>query len=496
MSSLTARGLTVAYGGVEVLGSVDLDLRPGELRAIVGENGAGKSSLAKACSGVVRPVAGVIEIDGQARFFANPREALDAGVCLVHQEPLGFDDLSVGENVCAGAWPRKSGGIDWKQVHNQAAACLQRIQFDIDTRRRLASLSAAERQAVELAHGLARGARVWFFDETSAALTPTESARLFAVMRQLAAEGCAVGFVTHHLQEVVEHADVITVLRDGKLVGVLDKGSFTQADLVKLMVGRSVELDSPSAHKPGETVLRVRLLCVPGAVQDVSFEVKAGEVVALAGLVGAGRTDVAQAVCGLSRYRGEVEVCGQDVRRRSAAARWREGLALVPEDRQHQGLLLPLSICTNATLASLGTFSKVGWLDNIGIRSATVEKGKELGLVYQSPDQEVRLLSGGNQQKVALAKALLAKPKLLVLDEPTRGVDIGAKYDVHTLVRQLADQGVAILMVSSDLPEVMALAHRIVVMRKGTVAAEFAHQDATPEKIIAAASGGDSALAS
>ena len=496
MAHLAAQGVSVAYGGVEVVASVDLDLRPGELHAIVGENGAGKSSLAKACSGVVRPSQGTLALDGRQVSFADPRQALESGVCLVHQEPLGFPNLSVAENIAIGAWPKRQGRMDWRGMVEQADICLRSIGFEIDPRRNVESLSAAERQAVELAHGLARGARVWFFDETSAALTPAESDRLFAVMRRLAEDGCAVAFVSHHLQEVAAHADVVTVLRDGRFVGQVRRGEYQTADLVRMMVGRSVELDVPGPHHPGDVVLRVDNLCVPGVVHGVSFEVRAGEVVALAGLVGAGRTDVAQAVCGLHRHSGTVEVLGRQLTRDSAARRWQMGMAMVPEDRQHQGLLLPLSIATNATLATLRTFSKAGWLQDRAIDAATVQSGEDLSLVYQSPSQEVRYLSGGNQQKVALAKALLAKPKLLVLDEPTRGVDIGAKFDLHALVRRLAVSGVAVLMVSSDLPEVMALAHRVVVMRQGRVAGTFDHQDATPEKIIALASGGADALAS
>ncbi|MBX3111686.1 MAG: sugar ABC transporter ATP-binding protein [Fimbriimonadaceae bacterium] len=496
MAQLAAQGLSVTYGGVEVLSKVDLQLAPGQLHALVGENGAGKSSLAKACAGVVRPSAGAVAVDDVPVEFHNPRQALEAGVCLVHQEPQGFPDLTVAENIAVGAWPRKPGRLDWQAMAATARGCLASVGFTVEPRRRLGSLSAAERQAVELAHGLARGARVWFFDETSAALTPAESERLFAVMRRLADDGCAVAFVTHHLQEVVSHADVVTVLRDGKVVGHMDKGTYTTGDLVKLMVGRSVELDAPGPQGSGEVVLQVESLGVRGVVHDVSFEVNAGEVVALAGLVGAGRTDVAQAICGLRRHTGKVSFLGRDLRKTSAARRWRAGIGSVPEDRQHQGLLLPLSVATNATLASLGRTSVAGWLMDRRMDDATKEVGRGLGLVFRGPDQEVCLLSGGNQQKVVLAKALLARPKLLVLDEPTRGVDIGAKYDIHRLIRQLAGSGVAVLVVSSDLPEVMALAHRVIVMRQGRVAGQFDHADASPERIIALASGGAGALAS
>ncbi len=496
MARLTARGLTVAYGGVEVLSDVDLDLRPGVIHAIVGENGAGKSTLAKACSGIVAPLGGDLAIDGAVCRFANPRQALDSGVCLVHQEPLGFPDLSVAENIFAGNWAGGRWGINWKTILTESERQLERLGFEIDVRRPAKTLSGAERQAVELAHGLSRGARVWFFDETTAALTPTESGRLFRVMRQLADEGCSVAFVSHHLQEVVAHADEVTVLRDGHKVGRLDHGTFTTGDLVKLMVGRSVELDAPCPHQPGDTVLRIKGLNVPRAVADVSIEVHAGEVVALAGLVGAGRTEVALAVCGLAAYTGDIEIAGRPVGHQGPHKRWREGLAFVPEDRQHQGLLLPLSIAKNATIASLARFSRLGWLDDRAVDAATVAAGAEMGLVYRSPGQEVRFLSGGNQQKVALSKALVSKPKLLILDEPTKGVDIGAKYDVHALIRRLAVAGVGVLLISSDLPEVMALGHRVVVMRKGRVAFEFGPGAASPEAIIAHASGSEDALAS
>lgn len=479
----------MTFGGVDVVAGVDLELRPGEIHAIVGENGAGKSSLAKAVSGVYQPRLGRIDLEGVEVRLRNPREALKAGVALIHQEPLAFPDLNVAESIFVGNLPRKGPLVDWRAAYSKASELLQSLGVRLDPKANVTGLSVAQRQQVELASALSHDAKVWIFDETTAALTPKEVGEMFGIMRRLRDQGCALAIVSHHLHEVFAIADRITVLRDGKKVGERLVRETNEAEIVRMMVGRELETAVGPANEPGETLLRATGLSGPGFA-EVTLEVRAGEVVGLAGLVGAGRTELARALFGVTRPTGgRLEIQGATVRVRSPRHAQSLGLALVPEDRRDQGLLMPHSIGTNATLAHLRELSRRGWVNDRRVEAETRAYGSRLGLAYRGPGQAVSELSGGNQQKVVLAKWLMTGPTILILDEPTRGVDVGAKQEVHSIIRELVAQGMGVLMISSDLPEVLSMSDRILVMREGRLVAELNRHEATEEKIMFAATG-------
>ena len=489
MSALVrARGLKIAFGGVEVVKGVDVDLLPGEVHAIMGENGAGKSTVAKMIAGVYSPTAGAIEAFGNPVRYRNPREALAQGIALIHQEPLTFPDLSVAENIFVGHQPRKGGRVDWGEMHAKAALLLSSLGASFGTDALAGGLSVADQQTIELAAALAHDAWVLLMDETTAALTPKEVASLFETIRGLRDEGRAIAFVSHRLDEIFAISDRITVMRDGEKVAELLTRETTPPEIVRLMVGREVgAVGKESTPRPTrEPVLKVEGLTRKGHFEDVSFAVRSGEIVGLAGLVGSGRTEVCEAIFGVTRRdSGTVEVAGEAVRFRDPRDAMAKGLAMVPEDRQHHGLLLPMSIATNATLPSL----QGAWLRPRQERSVAESMTRRLRTALRSVSQPVRELSGGNQQKVVLAKWLLTEPRILILDEPTRGVDVGAKEEVHRLIRELFEAGLAILMVSSDLSEVLDLSDRVLVMREGRLTGEFRRDEVTPERVMAAATG-------
>jgi rhamnose transport system ATP-binding protein len=488
---LCARGVTVTFGGVDVVAGVDLDLWAGEVHAIVGENGAGKSSLAKAIAGVYRMRDGAVSLDGREAVFKSPREALASGVALIHQEPQGFPDLDVAENVFAGNFVKKGWFVDRAACRRRSGEILHQLGTGIDPRAALGTLSVAQRQMVEVASALGHEARVWLFDETTAPLTPKEAEELFTVMRRLRDQGCALAFVSHHLHEVFAIADRVTVLRDGRRIDCKPIKETSPAETVQLMVGREIEQARLRGAAPGACVLQTRALSGPG-FSDATVRVCKGEVVGLAGLVGAGRTELCRALFGIGQaWAGTIELEGRPVQIASPGQARNLGIALVPEDRIHHGLLLPQSIAFNFGLANLDRFSKAGWLDQGQEERAAVAEGARLQLVSRGPRQPVQELSGGNQQKVALGKWLLTEPRLLVLDEPTRGVDVGAKREVHRTVRSLADEGLAVLMASSDLPELIALCDRTYVMRGGRIVAELGAHEASEEAVMRHAVGAD-----
>ncbi len=486
---LRAAGITISFGGIDVVAGVDIKLRSGEIHALVGENGAGKSSLAKAIAGVYRPRLGSLELNGVGVKFRNPREALDAGVALIHQEPITFPDLSVAENIFAGHHLRCGPFVRWSATLARSRELLESLGVALDPASPVAGLSVAARQQVELASALSHDATVWIFDETTAPLTPKEVAELFTVMRRLRDQGCALLIVTHHLQEVFAIADRITVLRDGKKVAEKTVAESNEDEIVRLMVGRELSLERHEAREAGEELLVTRGLCGPG-FRDIDLTVRCGEIVGLAGLVGAGRTELARALFGITRpTAGRMLLEGQEVQVASPRTALRLGISLVPEDRLHEGLLLPQSIAVNSTLAYLARLCNGGWLHQKNIHAETNKYAARFRLACRNTDQAVSELSGGNQQKVVLAKWLMTQPKLLILDEPTRGVDVGAKSEVHRIIRELAQEGMAVLMISSDLPEVLHLSDRIAVMREGRIVAQLNGAEATEEQIMFAATG-------
>lgn len=485
-------GLTKAFGGVTVLEDASVELRGGEIHAFLGENGAGKSTLAKLIAGVHQPTRGSIEVDGKPIHLPNPRAAAALGIALIHQEPLTFPDLSVAENVFVGRQPVTGGRIDWNAMRQETARLLETLGIALDPAAPVRGLSVADRQMLELAAALSQNARVLILDETTASLTPGEVARLSAILRRLKAEGRAIAFIGHRMEEIFDLCDTLTVLRDGRIVGSLQTANTSVDEVLRLMVGREVELlTTREPETPGAPRLEVRGLTRHRKFQDISFTLHAGEVVGLAGLVGAGRTDVARSLFGLlPSDSGEILVDGKPAVIRTPGDALARGLALVPEDRQRQGELLPQSLWENASLAVLPRLAaRSGWVRDAAARALTDEWITRLSVRCRGAEQPIRELSGGNQQKIVLAKWLQTEPHVLILDEPTRGVDVHAKAEVHRLIAEQAARGVAVLLISSDLPEVLSMSDRVLVMREGRIVRELSRAEATPEAVIAAASG-------
>jgi len=480
-----------AFGAIRALEDVSIDLNAGEVHALVGENGAGKSTLVKILGGVHLPDSGRLRIDGHEVVLQGPAAARDAGVAIIYQEPIMFPDLSVAENIFIGRQPLSAARrINVTAMHSQAAGIFERLGVPLDPGRIARGLSIAEQQIVEIAKALSLDARVIVMDEPTAALSATEVERLFRVVDTLRAAGAAVLFISHRLEEVFALCQRVTVFRDGRLVLSSEVSGLTSDDLVRAMVGRELPERVIQEQNIGDTVLRVERLTREGVFVDVSLEVRAGEIVALAGLVGAGRSEVACAIFGIDRYdAGRVTLNGKPLRRGSPSTAMAAGMGLVPEDRRQQGLVMEMSIARNITLASLTRLRRAGFIRGVAERRFARDWALRLQVRYGRLSNPMTSLSGGNQQKVVLAKWLGRRPSLLIVDEPTRGIDIGTKAEVHRLLEELAAQGVAILVISSELPEVLRLADRILVMREGRLVAEFAHADASEETIVAAATG-------
>ena len=481
-----------SFGAVRALRGVSLTLTGGRAHALLGENGAGKSTLIKVLAGVHRPDSGQLLVDGQPARFASPADAKAAGVAVIYQEPTLFGDLSVAENVAMGRHPTRRGGlVDTAAMREQAELLFERLGVDIDPRRPARGLSIADQQLVEIAKALGSDARVIIMDEPTAALSGTEVARLFGVVGALREHGAAVLFVSHRIDEVFKLCQDATVLRDGGFVWSGQLTEQTPDSVVRLMVGRSLDALFPKQEvEAGDTVLSVRRLTREGVFTDVSFDVRAGEILALAGLVGAGRSEIARAVFGVDKPdAGEILVRGKRIRPGSPGAAMSAGIGFVPEDRRQQGLVLDASIERNAALASLDRLSRFGFLRSSDERSLAEDWAVKLQLKFAKLTDPVGVLSGGNQQKVVLAKWLSRQPEVLIVDEPTRGIDVGTKAEVHRLLSELAAQGVAVLMISSELPEVLGMADRILVIREGRVVGEFDRAEADEERIVLAATG-------
>jgi rhamnose transport system ATP-binding protein len=487
--TLTLEHASKAFAGVHALRDVSLELYPGEAHALVGENGAGKSTLIKILGGIHQPDSGSLRIDGQELFLSGPGDATKHGVAVIYQEPTLFPDLSVAENVFIGRQPLKRGRrIDYRTMNREVAEIFKRLGVPIDPEKIARGLSIAEQQLVEIAKSLTRHARVLIMDEPTAALSPVEAKRLFRVVETLRAEGAAVVFISHRLEEVFAICQRVTVLRDGQRILSRMLAGLTPDDLVRAMVGRDVELASHTAHTPGEVVLKVDRITREGVFMDISLEVHSGEVVALAGLVGAGRSEVARAIFGIDPYDvGSVTISGRKLHRRRPTEAMEAGVGFVPEDRRQQGLVMDMSIARNITLASMRALRRFGLLSPAKERQFGIDWASRLQVRYGKVSNPVASLSGGNQQKVVLAKWLARSPRLLIVDEPTRGIDIGTKAEVHRLLSSLADEGVAVLVISSELPEVLTVADRVLVMREGRIVAEMPRAEASEETIVTAA---------
>ncbi|MBM9509282.1 sugar ABC transporter ATP-binding protein [Actinacidiphila acididurans] len=489
---LALEGVSKSFGAVRALRDVSLELYAGEAHALAGENGAGKSTLIKTLAGVHRPDAGTVLLDGTPVVFHGPADARDAGVAVIYQEPTLFPDLSIAENIFVGRQPRRSfGRVDHKAVREATAALFRRLGVDLDPEQPARGLSIADQQLVEIAKALSFDARVLIMDEPTAALTGSEVARLFGVVRALREAGAAVLFISHRLEEVFALCQRVTTLRDGAWVASEPVAGLGEDDLVRRMVGRDLdELYPKQDAAVGDVALRVRRLTREGVFTDVSFEVRHGEIVGLAGLVGAGRSEVARAVFGVDRWdAGAAEVDGRPLKPGAPSLAMAAGLALVPEDRRAQGLVMDMSIERNINLTGLRTTARAGLMNRGAERSRALDWAVRLQVKYARLADMVGTLSGGNQQKVVLAKWLATDPRVLIVDEPTRGIDVGTKAEVHRLLSQLAADGVAVLMISSDLPEILGMADRVLVMHEGRLTADIPRERATEETVMAAATG-------
>lgn len=485
---LRIEGIRKTFPGVVALDGVDFDLRRGEVHVLLGENGAGKSTLIKMLSGAYTPDAGRILARGEEVRIHGAQDSERLGIATIYQEFNLVPDLTVAENIFLGRQPRRFGMIDRKRMEADAAALLERVGVRVSPRARVRELGIARLQMVEIAKALSLDARVLIMDEPTAVLTTEEVDKLFAIVRRLREDGVGVVFITHHLEEIAALGDRVTVIRDGRSVGQVP-ASTPQDELVRLMVGRSIEQQYPRERgASGEALLVVEGLTRDGVFHDVSFEVRAGEVVGIAGLVGAGRTEVVRAVFGADAYdRGAVRVGGSAVPGDDVGAALAAGIGLVPEDRKGQGLLLDASVEENLGLVTLRGATRGGFVDLKGQRADAARVAERLGVRMAGLHQHVRTLSGGNQQKVVIGKWLLADTRVLILDEPTRGIDVGAKVEIYELVNELTAAGAAVLMISSDLPEVLGMSDRVLVMAQGRIAGELAAAEATQDAVMALA---------
>jgi rhamnose transport system ATP-binding protein len=478
------------FGPVVALADGTIEIRAGEIHALVGENGAGKSTLVKILAGLHHPDSGDFRLSGEPVHFRNVAESKAAGISVIYQEPTLFPDLTVAENIFIGRQPKgRSRLISRSEMRRQAAELFRRLGVPIDPSRVAEGLSIADQQIIEIAKAISLDAKVLVMDEPTAALSGVEVDRLFAVARALRDKGTGILFISHRFDEVFDLCDRITVMRDGRYIATHRTTDVTVERIVREMVGRDIATLFPKAEAEiGHTVLKVEGLSSAGVFRDISFEVRAGEIVALAGLVGAGRTEVARAVFGIDSYdSGRIEVEGEPLKARDPQAAIAAGLGFVPEDRRKQGLVMNLSVARNVTLTLRKKFLTAGLINGAKERRAAQEWSKRLQVKAGSQEHAVSTLSGGNQQKVVLAKWLATDPRLLIIDEPTRGIDVGTKSEVHRLISDLAVRGIAILMISSELPEVLGMADRVLVMREGRITAHLDRAAADPESVMHAA---------
>ncbi len=487
---LRLEGISKSFGGIHALEEVGFTVGAGAVHALLGENGAGKSTLVKILTGVYAPDSGIVLLDGVPCNFRSPMEARRAGVVAVYQDPKVFPHLDVAENIFMGIHPiSRIGTVNRHRMYRRARELLARLGVALDPASLVAGLSIGEIQFVEFARAMTEGmARLLILDEPTASLTPAETGRLFAVVRRLRAHGCSVIFISHRIEELSGLVDSLTVLRDGRHVATLPAAGLAEADVVRLMVGREARATVIRARAIGKERLRLERLGLAGRFDDISFTVHAGEIVGLAGLVGAGRSEIAQTIFGVSRpSAGRVFVNGQPVRVHRPRQMLSLGVAYVPEDRDHEGLITPLSITRNLVLPIQRRLARAGILRPRFERRHALSVAADLQIRSAGVDQPVASLSGGNRQKVVLGKWLGTMPSVLILDEPTHGIDVGAKAQVHDIIERLAGEGMAILMISSDLPELLHLADRILVVADGRMIREFARSEATQEAIMQAA---------
>lgn len=492
---LKMEGISKSFSGVRVLDKVQLSLQAGEVHALMGENGAGKSTLMKILSGIYTMDEGIIQIQGTEQVMSSPKAAQDLGVAIIHQELNMIPYLSVMENLFLGRELKygRTGIVNWAKMRTESRKYLSQLGLEISPDTLAGELSVGQQQMVEIAKALSMQAKILVLDEPTAALTKREIEKLFKVIENLKAQNVGMIYISHRMGEIFQISDRITVLRDGRYIGTRETRETSMDELVKMMVGREIkELFPKTETTVGEERLRVEGLSQSGKLEDISFSLRSGEILGIAGLMGAGRTELVKAIFGVESCSGKIYVNNQAVDIKNPRDAIRSGIALVTEDRKGEGLVLGLSVRENLSLPNLRSLSRFGFISQRKEQEFVDNGIEKLHVKAHHPNQKVGSLSGGNQQKVVMGKWLATQPKVLILDEPTRGVDIGAKREIYSLMNELVQEGVAILMISSELSEVLGMSDRVLVMHEGRVTGEFLREDATQENIMHAATGGKS----
>lgn len=491
---LEVRDLSKSFGATQALSSVNFELRRGEVHALMGENGAGKSTLMKIISGNYAPDSGAIFLNGEALNFSSSREAMNAGIGIIHQELNTFPDMTVADNLAIGNEPGAFGLLDRRQSLREAQEKLSRVGATVDPRMKIGQLSVGMQQLVEIARAVAEDAKILVLDEPTAALSVSESEQLFALVREMREAGMGLIYISHRMEEVWELADRVTVFRDGCYVGTRDMkggGGTNPSEIVKMMVGREVnDLYARTERTIGDVRVRVRELADSGGIGPVSFDIRAGEIVTLVGLIGAGRSEVGRLITGADkRSSGEITIDDEAVNIATPQEAIANGIGMLPESRKDQALFLEMSVSDNTVISTLDEYSRGGVLNFSQIKQIVGEKIRTLNVRVDSHNTLARALSGGNQQKLVLARLLLENPRLMILDEPTRGVDIGAKSEIYKIIFDAAQSGAAILVISSDLPEALGISDRLLVMRQGQIVADIPRDQATEELVMEHATG-------
>jgi inositol transport system ATP-binding protein len=490
---LRVKGISKSFSGVKALDNIHFDLKKAEVHALMGENGAGKSTFMKILIGLVAPDSGEVLLESENLIGSNVNETLKKGISMIHQEILIIPELTVAQNIflgrereVSGKGGMLSGWLNDGEINKQAAALLDRMGVNIAPNAKMKHLSVAQMQMVEIAKAISNNAKVIIMDEPTSAISDKEVGTLFQIIRDLKAQGVSIIYISHKMDEIFQISDTITVLRDGKYIGTKSASELNQQTLIAMMVGREIDQMFPEATQPvGQEVLSVQNLGKAGKFSNISFNVKSGEILGLAGLMGAGRTEIARAIFGLDQWdEGEITVKQSPLRARTPREAIDRGIGYVSEDRKGLGFIPRMSVRDNITLSSMSNHQKGGFIDTHSEQSVTEKMIADLKIKTAGTGQHVTYLSGGNQQKVVIGKVLLASPEIIILDEPTRGVDVGAKFEIYKLIRSLADRGMAIIMISSELPEILGLSDRILVLSKGKQTALLSKAEATQELIM------------
>ena len=483
---LELRGITKIFPGVKALNNVQFQLKPGEIHALMGENGAGKSTFIKVITGVHKAEEGEMYLDGKKVDFKGPKDAQAVGIAAIYQHVTAYPDLTVAENIFMGHEIKKNGMIQWKKMNEEANKLLEQLDADFKANAEMGTLSVAQQQMVEIAKALSMKARIIIMDEPTAALTKNESEKLYKIAEKLRDEGASIIFISHRFEDMYRLATRVTVFRDSQYIGTYNVDEITNADLIKAMVGREIKDLFPKPDvKIGQEVLRVEKLNRVGYFKDVSFNVHKGEIVGLTGLVGAGRTEVVEAMFGITRLEsGKVYLEGKEVKIKQPSDAMDLGIGLLPEDRQKSGLIMTWGLGRNVTLSTLKNYAKHGWLDEKKERETAKKYLEEVDTKAVTIFDPGSSLSGGNQQKVVVAKTLVQDLKVIIMDEPTKGVDVGAKAEIYDIMGQLAQKGYGVILISSEMPEILGMSDRIVVMCNGKVTGELSREEATQERIL------------